>query len=96
MLEIFKKCVDQLKADRPKINRIESHTAMRAAKRVASSQQQEHQRSRTTFFGNFEEDGGSKKLLSDELKAHEKRALVSHFLHSDEVFVHLCNTMFPQ
>ena len=94
MLDIFKKCVHQLKQDRPKINRVDTHTAMRAAQRVAS-QQKEHQRSRTTFFGTFEEDGGSKKLMSDELKAHEKRALVSHFLHSDEVFVHLCNNMFP-
>lgn len=36
MLEIFKKCVEQLKQDRPKINRVDTHTAMRAAQRVAS------------------------------------------------------------
>ena len=27
---------------------------------------------------------------NDELKAHEKRALISHFLHNDEVFKFLC------
>ena len=31
---------------------------------------------------------------SAELKAHEKRAIVSHFLHNDQVFVHLCEYLF--
>ena len=29
-----------------------------------------------------------------ELKPHEKRAIVSHFLHDDAVFAHLCQEMF--
>lgn len=86
--------MEQLKLDRPKINQVDTRTAMRAAQRL--SQQKEHQRSKTTFFGTFEDASASKKLLADDLKAHEKRALVSHFLHNDEVFVHICNNMFPQ
>jgi hypothetical protein len=33
--EIFKKCVEQLKSDRPKIHGVDTYTAMRAAKKVA-------------------------------------------------------------
>ena len=33
---------------------------------------------------------------SAELKAHEKRAIVSHFLHNDQVFVHLCEYLFQE
>ena len=68
-----------------------------------------HSRSKSQFFGGkstknvtkeifFEDDDEkkiqAKKLLSEDLKPHEKRAIVSYFLHNDEVFTHLCKHMF--
>lgn len=47
-----------------------------------------------SFFGQTHrifEDVPKKEV---EIKAHEKRAIISNFLHDDEVFNHLCRIMF--
>ena len=104
-----------------------SHTAWRAAQRLATSAQREREtareqqakesaRSRSSFFGaqgpakrgaqkyqatagiggdNFHESSPGELRAKYELKPHEKRAIVSQFLHNDDVFLHLCEMMFP-
>lgn len=92
LLVIFKKCVDQVIADRPKMKESQSLTAQRAAMRLAQAQFKEKMRqdaiimkgggkpADSNFF--FQE---KKTYIPDasELKTHEKRAIVSHFLHND-------------
>jgi len=39
-------------------------------------------------------DSSQPGQVNEEFKAHEKRALISHFLHNDEVFKFLCQKMF--
>ena len=63
-------------------------------------------RSHTQFFGSQnppfnQNDVHFPEYLDDssitkqaEIKAHDKRAIVSHFLHNDSVFTHLCKVMF--
>mmetsp|Transcript_25141 Transcript_25141/g.38960 ORF Transcript_25141/g.38960 Transcript_25141/m.38960 type:complete len:101 (+) Transcript_25141:80-382(+) len=64
-------------------------------------------RSKSSFFGgaanigadpesqrSSHKDLGVYTNISDDLKPHEKRAIVSYFLHSDDIFQHLCQKMF--
>ena len=114
MLDIFKKCVEQIKTDRSKLTCDPmTETAKRAAARVASAAEKmerqrrlNQRRSHTQFFGSQnppfnQNDVHFPEYLDDssitkqaEIKAHDKRAIVSHFLHNDSVFTHLCKVMF--